>query len=187
MMKVISIQGAPNYAREEIYTMEGSLNEILPEPISKINEEAVLDFVKRKMMVSLDLAVEILHAMEKRFGSEAREVIWEMASQQEFDIREKTGSPEKDLQDFCNMAEHMAAGTHRWKRVIDTSTAIGYEFTRCMYAEILRGLGEPELGLIICARDEPWVKSYNPRLGFRRTKKIMDGDEICDNVYLVEE
>jgi hypothetical protein len=186
MMKVISAQGAPNYAREEIYTMEGSLNEILPEPISKKNEEAVLNFVKRKMMVSLDLAVEILHAMEKRFGSEAREVIREMAIQQEFDIREKTGSPEKDLQDFCNMAEHMAAGTHRWKRVIDTTTAIGYEFTRCMYAEILRELGEPELGLIICARDEPWVKSYNPKLGFRSTKKLMDGDEICDNVYLVE-
>jgi hypothetical protein len=173
--------------RRYILTMEGSLNEILPEPISIKNEEAVLNFVKRKMMVSLDLAVEILHAMEKRFGSEAREVIQDMASQQEFDIREEIGSPEKDLQDFCNMVEHMAAGTHRWKRVIDTSTAIGYEYTRCMYAEILRELGEPELGLIICARDEPWVKSYNPCLGFRRTKKLMDGDEICDNAYLVEE
>jgi hypothetical protein len=55
-----------------------------------------------------------------------------------------------------------------------------------MYAEILRELEEPELGLVICARDGPWVKSFNPGLGFHRTKSLMEGNDSCDHVFYVE-
>ena len=165
--------------------MGGSLNDILPEPISPENERALLDLLRRKMMVSLDLAVEVLHAMERRFGPEARDVIREMAKQQEFPARDEAGEPEADLREFCTTIDRAAAGSHRWQRVTDERTEIGYHYTRCMYAEILRELGEPELGLVICARDEPWVLSYNPRLAFRRTKTLMEGDNVCDHVFSV--
>ena len=36
--------------------MDGRLNDILPEPVSPENEEVLLDLLKRKMAVSLDLA-----------------------------------------------------------------------------------------------------------------------------------
>jgi hypothetical protein len=165
--------------------MTGSLNEILPEPISEENEKAVLDLLRRKMAVSLDLAVELLHAMEERFGPDAREVVREMARQQEFEPRPGAGDPQRDLRAFCDMADQAAAGSHRWRRVIDEPGRIGYHFTRCMYAEILRELEEPELGLVICARDEAWVKSYNPGLGFHRTMTLMEGDPVCDHVFCV--
>ena len=84
------------------------------------------------------------------------------------------------------MIDGAAAGSHCWQRVIDEPDRIGYRYTRCLYAEILRELGEPELGLVICARDEPWVKSYNPGLGFRRTKTLMEGDQVCDHVFYVK-
>ncbi len=50
--------------------MPGSLNDLLPQPISPENEEVILDLLKRKMTVSLDLAVQLLNAIEKRFGPE---------------------------------------------------------------------------------------------------------------------
>ena len=165
--------------------MDGSLNDILPEPISPENETALLDLLRRKMMVSLDLAVEVLHAMERRFGPEARDVIRDMAKQQEFPVRDEVGEPEADLREFCAMIDRAAAGSHRWQRVTNEQTEIGYHYTRCMYAEILRELGEPELGLVICARDEPWVRCYNPRLAFHRTKTLMEGDDVCDHVFSV--
>ena len=71
-------------------------------------------------------------------------------------------------------------------RVIEEPGRIGYHFTRCMWAEVYRELGEPELGLVICASDEPAVKAYNPQLAFERTKVLMDGDELCDHIFLVE-
>ena len=166
--------------------MAGHLNDILPQPISDENEEIILDLLKRKMTVSLDLAVQLLNAMEKRFGSEAREVVHQMANEQEFPPEEEIGNPEDDLSKFCTMIDHAAAGSHRWERVIEEQNRIGYQFTRCMYAEILRELGELELGMVICARDGPWVKSFNPKLSFRRTKTLMEGGEFCDHIFLVE-
>jgi hypothetical protein len=166
--------------------MAGSLNEILPDPISEADEKVLLDLLKRKMTVMAEIAVELLHAMEKRFGSKAHEVVREMINRQEFEARQNPGKPETDLRDLCAIVDKTAAGTHKWKKTGNQPNSVGYNFTRCLYAEIFRELGEPELGFIMCARDEPWVKSYNPKLAFKRTKTLMNGDEICDNTYYVE-
>jgi len=166
--------------------MPGSLNDILPEPIGEENEKILLDLLKRKMKGAAGLAVQLLHAMEERFGPEAREVVRDMAEHPKPTPRADAGEPEADLREFCARLDKGCAGSHRWERVIDELDRIGYHFTRCMWAEIYRELGEPELGFVICAGDEPAVRSYNPRLGFKRTKVLMNGDEVCDHVFYVE-
>ena len=167
--------------------MLGSLNDILPEPISEENEKIILDLLKRKMTVSLDIAVQILQAMERRFGAEAREVVKTMIQNQEFDQRELFSDPEKDLREFCELVDSSIVGTYHCERVIDEPGKVAYKITRCMYAEIFNELGEPDLGYVMCARDEPWVKSFNPKLGFKRTKELMGGSDMCDNAYYVAE
>ena len=166
--------------------MQGSLAGILPEPISEEGERILLDHMKLKMRGAAGVAVALLHAMEERFGSEAREVIRDMAGRREFEPRPGAGDPEQDLHAFCAQLEAGCVGSHVWERVVDEPRRVGYRFTRCMWAEVFRELGEPELGLVICAGDEPMVKSYNPGLGFRRTKVLMAGDKECDHVFLVE-
>jgi len=167
--------------------MNGSLNDVLPEPVSKENEEAILEILKRKMKGACGLTVRLLHAMEERFGPEARQVLKDMIENREPNPRPDAGDPEKDLHDFCERLEKGCCGSHQWTRVIEEPDRIGYHFTRCMWAEIYNELGEPELGFYLCAGDEPGVKSYNPKLGFRRTKVLMDGDDVCDHIFLVEE
>lgn len=166
--------------------MLGSLNDILPEPISEENERVLLELLKRKMKGASGIAVQLLHAMEERFGPEAREVVRDMARNRKATPRPDAGEPEADLREFCARLDEGCAGSHQWERVIDERDCIGYRFSRCMWAEIYRELGEPELGLVICAGDEPAVKSYNPKLGFKRTKVLMRGDQECDHVFHVE-
>lgn len=166
--------------------MGGSVNDILPEPVGEENEKVLSALLKEKMRVSAELAVKLLHAMEERFGPEAREVIRDMVKYREATPRPDAGDPQSDLREFCAVVEEVVAGSHQWERVIDQSDSIGYRFTRCMHAEIYRELGEPELGFVLCAGDEPWVRSYNPRLGFKRTKTLMHGDELCDHLFYVE-
>ena len=166
--------------------MPGSLNDILPEPISDENEKVLIDLLKRKMRSASGLAVQLLHAMEERFGPEARKVVRDMARNREFVPRPDPGEPEADLREFCALLDEGCVGSHRWERVINEPDRIGYQFTRCMWAEIYRELGEPELGFVICAGDEPAVKAHNPRLGFKRTQVLMDGDPVCDHIFYVE-
>ena len=167
--------------------MAGSLNEILPEPISSENERILLDLLKRKMKSAAGLAVRLLQAMEERFGPEARQVVFDMTSGRKPEPRPDAGDPREDLRAFCAALDRGCAGSHQWERVIDEEDRIGYRYTRCMWAEIFRELGEPDLGYFFCAGDEPAVKSYNPRLGFRRTRVLMRGDDLCDHLFYVEE
>jgi hypothetical protein len=166
--------------------MEGGLNRILPEPISEENQRILLDHIKGKMRGAAGLAVMLLRAMEDHFGPEARDVVRAMARTRTAEPRSEARDPREDLRAFCAQLERACVGSHQWERVVDEPDRIGYRFTRCMWAEVFRELGEPELGLVICASDEPAVKAYNPELGFRRTKILMSGDQICDHIFLVE-
>ena len=166
--------------------MSGSLNDILPEPISEENERVLLVLLKQKMNVAAGLAVRLLHVMEERFGPEVRQVLRDMAENIKPKPRPQAGDPQIDLHEFCTSLDRACVGSHRWERVINNPDCIGYHYTRCMHAEIYRELGEPQLGFLICAGDEPGVKSYNPKLGFKRTKVLMNGDELCDHVFHVE-
>lgn len=166
--------------------MPGSINEILTDGVSEADEEVIQELLYRKMKGYAGLAVRLLHAMEKRFGPEVREVLGQMVEDLSYPPRPDAGDPRADLHELCEGVERGCAGTHRWDRVIDERDRIGYHFTGCMHARIFRELGEPELGFLFCAGDEPSVKAYNPGLGFRRTRTLMEGDEFCDHIYLVE-
>jgi len=166
--------------------MPGSLNDILPDPITKENEEILLELVKRKMKGAAGLAVRLLHAMEERFGPEAREVLRDLIENREPAPRPDAGEPEANLHDFCARLDRGCVGSHTWERVIDDPDRIGYHYTRCAWAEVYHELGEPELGFVICAGDEPAIKSWNPRLAFKRTQVLMNGDDLCDHIFYVE-
>jgi len=167
--------------------MTGSLNDILPDPISARDEEILVEQLKAKLKVAAGVMVELLHAMERRFGPEAREVLREMAEPGEVSPRPDAGDPYQDLHQFCEALERGCVGSHRWERVADEPGRIAYRFTRCLWAEVFRELGEPELGWLFCAGDEPATRAYNPRMRFSRTQVLMCGDEICDHVFYVEE
>jgi len=167
--------------------MTGSLNDILPEPISEADEQALLELLKDKMRSAVGISVLLLHAMEARFGPEAREVVRDLARNRPMAPRPQPGEAEADLHTFCDRLEVGCVGSHRWERTVDEPDRIGYHFTRCMWAELFRELGEPELGWILCAGDEPAVRAYNPQLAFQRTKVLMAGDDLCDHVFYVDE
>lgn len=167
--------------------MNGGLNDILPEPISEESEKILLELLKRKMKSASRVSVELLRAMEARFGPEAREVARDMVFGQRPEQRRQVGPPEEDLREFTADLEKNCVGTHRWERVIDEPDRVGYFFTQCLWAEIYRELGEPDLGLYFCAGDEPSVNAYNSKLGFLRTKVKMTGDEVCDHIFYVKD
>lgn len=56
--------------------------------------------------------------------------------------------------------------------------------TKCPLAEMARTIGEPEWGYrFYCATDPIMVEAFNPNIGFKRTKTLMEGYEHCNHFY----
>jgi hypothetical protein len=60
--------------------------------------------------------------------------------------------------------------------------AIEYDVSRCVYADLFRELGEPELGaVLVCDADVYLVEQVTgPEVAYTRTQSIMQGGSFCD-------
>lgn len=167
--------------------MTRDADELQGKPLSQELDPAFEELLRRKLRSAAMLSVRLLRAMEARFGPEARLAIGDLMRSPAAEPRREVGEPAADLRLFCERLDRGCVGTHRWTRTTDEPGRIAYRYTRCMWADIFRELGEPELGAVFCAGDEPAVKAFNPKLAFRRTKVLMQGDDCCDHVFSVSD
>ena len=59
----------------------------------------------------------------------------------------------------------------------------GFDINRCLYFEILREAGKPELGPILCEYDRILAATLDPWISFKRRETIASGDKRCDFRY----
>lgn len=59
--------------------------------------------------------------------------------------------------------------------------------TRCPVYEMAKEMDATELMYHhTCSTDECIASAFNPRIGFRRTKTLMQGDDFCDHYYFMK-
>jgi len=134
--------------------------------------------------------IAILNDLQRRYGAKVAEVIelaistilrrdWAEVGRQQ---------PSQTLNDFIHIL---------W----DSLPAIGFEFTstktangvqmHCTHCPLV-ALGEALdaktwLYHLICGGDPHMAAGFNPRIGFHRTKTLMQGDAYCDHTYFMQE
>lgn len=60
--------------------------------------------------------------------------------------------------------------------------------TYCSFAELGKRIGGSKwLYQLLCASDPDIVEGFNPEMGFRRTKTLMEGHEYCNHFYFMKE
>ncbi len=63
--------------------------------------------------------------------------------------------------------------------------SLKFDVTRCKYAEMYERLGMKELGnLLSCYRDFAFLDGFDPDIELKRTKTLMEGDDLCDFCYM---
>jgi len=130
--------------------------------------------------------VALVRALEEKYGSGVRDAIADIPCAQ---AREK----------WAQRAE--AKGDHSMDGLLETLweplKARGFAFTRedkpdgvqfivtkCPKADLARALDAADLGFtFFCATDACLVEGWNDKIGFRRTKTLMEGHEVCDHFY----
>ena len=63
-----------------------------------------------------------------------------------------------------------------------------FKVTNCPIANIAKDSGIEEwMYLYMCLSDYSITEGYNPDIGFKRSKTIMQGDDYCDHCYFCKE
>ncbi len=131
-------------------------------------------------------------ALGQRFG---REPVVEILRETITNIARQSGEQMASLCGSCDLAAFTKV-TDRWQeggalelRVLQQD-ARHYDFnvTRCLFAELYRRLGIPELGDVLsCNRDFTLSEGFNPHLKLTRTQTIMAGASHCDFRFTLEQ
>ena len=129
-----------------------------------------------------------VNAVGEEYGDEGVEIIHRAFIERTVKLGKEQAMKVQDnsLRSFCAALEKGCLGTHKFKKLEDSDTRQAYCFTSCMWADVYKELGAPEIGFWICEGDGPAAKASNPSIGFSRTKTLMQGDECCDHVYYVK-
>ena len=166
-----------------------SLQKILPEVVSEAVEQAFLGKLRAKILAGASNLVLAVQAIEAAYGDAGLETIrrafaesWAEAGRERAEA-----SPDNHLRSFCRAIEQVCIGSHEWIKLEDSDTRQAYRFTRCMWAEAFRELEAKDIGFwVLCQGDASMASSFNPMIGFSRTKTLMMGDDYCDHVYYLK-
>ena len=139
--------------------------------------------------------VALTEALERELGRERGFAVAREAFERRFErretgtaaTREETPAREsRSLQAFAALLDEVCQATQDFRRVEDRPDRVAYCFTRCVWADHFRRLGRPDIGHWFCDGDDQWARHFNPRIGFQRTRMLMDGDECCDHTFFMD-
>lgn len=152
--------------------------EFTPEQ-EKLVQERVNDEVHKALYWAFKL-------MKEHYGDEVYQVL-------------KKSHAERIYSRFSKLAEENgdtsieAFARHIWEEL----PAMGFEYTqeqtdlgiqmkctKCPPAEIAKRLGITEMMFYMCCEQDQFMPDgFNPSIGFKRTKTLMQGDDCCDHFY----
>jgi hypothetical protein len=167
----------------------GSLQKILPEAVSEAVEEAFLGKLQAKISAGANNLVLAIRAVQAVYGDAGVEIIRRAFAESWIETgRERAkASDNNSLRSLCSTIEQICIGSHEWIKLEDSDTRQAYRFTRCMWAEAFRELNAEDIGFwVLCQGDASLASSFNPLIGFSRSKTLMMGDDCCDHVYYLK-
>ena len=128
----------------------------------------------------------LLETFEKEFGPKAEKRVLEIIAENAEKLWTSIAE-ERESNDIEGMIDSMwkpfeqAGGEFTMERTEDSAQ---FHCTKCPIADTYLKIGKPEYGLIFhCSADPHIVAGFNPRMEFRITKRIMNGEDCCNHYY----
>jgi predicted ArsR family transcriptional regulator len=155
--------------------------------ITKEDHHKALDAVRK---AEFGARVDDLNALREVYGEQVEEIV-KASRAKKIEANWQKIAEKHGRNDVEGMRDTL------WKWVLDegieyevTDTDEGSQFkvTRCPLAEMAREINASDWGFIcFCEDDPPMVAGFNPDMGFRRTKTLMQGDDCCDHFYFMRD
>jgi len=131
--------------------------------------------------------IELLDALKQRFGQEVVDIVDKVVAERT--LREWTAIAENakanTLDDLIRSLWSSKVRSRGYKFTIERGeTGVSVLCTRCPVHELARELGATEwMNHLVCKGDPHIVEGFNPKLGFRHIKSLMEGQDACQQLY----
>jgi predicted ArsR family transcriptional regulator len=129
--------------------------------------------------------VFLLRGLEEQLGPQVVEVVERISGEairaRWAQIAEKEGNT---IEDFIRVLWEplRAEGFEFTSEVVEGGVQM--RCTRCPLVDLAREIDAADwLYRLNCGSDPHMVAGFNPKMGFRRTKTLMQGDDCCDHFY----
>jgi len=129
----------------------------------------------------------LLKIMKERFGEEVYEVFTKENGKKCHAVWKKKAAEVGD-NSIESLIKHLWGNSPREDGLEFTTekTESGYQMrcTKCPTYDYAKQHGiTEEMFYIICEGDPYFAEGFNPNIGFKRTKTLMQGDDCCDHFY----
>lgn len=147
------------------------------------------DQLKKQKFQAFKEKVILLKNLETKVGSRVldafNEYVYESSKANWHKIAEKHGS--NSISDLIDVLWKPMKDEFKFT-VEQKKDGIQIYCTFCPLAQMAKELNEPEWGFrFYCMEDYGIVDGFNPKIGFKRTKTLMQGHVYCDHFYFMKE
>jgi predicted ArsR family transcriptional regulator len=156
---------------------------------TRVTKEEYLKIVGAVRKAAFQDRVDDLNALKEVFGDQVVDIV----------LAERAKKMRKIWQDIAldhgkNDIEGLKETLWTWVQeagfeftFTETDEGTQFHVTKCPLAEMAHELQATDWGYICyCADDPHIVAGFNPAIGFRRTKTLMEGHECCDHFYYMK-
>jgi len=156
------------------------------------NDEELKKQIKMLMRLLLDEKIKGLRKLEKKYGSEL------VKKEVQFFIKKRTikewqrianESKNNDVTTFVDILWNKLCKAEGIKFTINkkNSNNIKIHCTFCPAVARYKKLDALDWGYeLYCKTDDYMVIGFNPKINFKRTKTLMQGDECCNHSYSIQ-
>ena len=140
---------------------------------------------KIRMQHSTEIA-KLIRAFKERFVDEAYQVAAQLNGNKAFlEWQELAGKSENNsIESLIALLWEPLRGQGFEYEVEKTETGFQMKCTRCGFYEMAKYCGiTDEAFYMVCEADPYIAEGFNPNIGFKRTKTLMQGHDCCDHFY----
>ncbi len=133
--------------------------------------------------------VDLLYALKKRYGEEVFQIVEKVECEKaimEWQHHAKQNADTSIESLICLLWEPLKEKGFEFTSEVK-GNGIQMKCTRCPIYEMAKEMKATDLMYYhTCSTDECIASAFNPQIGFKRTKTLMQGDDYCDHYYYMK-
>jgi hypothetical protein len=128
----------------------------------------------------------LLNAFKKKYGPEVLLLVDQANSEAIHETYQKGNHDvnKRSIEDLVNIIWEPLRKQGLEFSIEHVDSGIQMKCTKCPVADLYKQVGGTEWGYhLYCAADKHIAEAFNPNIGFRRSKTLMEGHDCCNHFY----